>query len=317
VTPPFARYEVLPTPRYYLGEGPIWTPATQSLSWIDIEEGLVLTAPFVTRRLGPISTLEVGGVVGCAVPAIGGGFVVSLECWLGFLDDEGRLSKSRELIPANRRFNDGKADPQGRLVVGSLPRYGPPDGRQHLLRLEHDGTLTVIDDDLNQSNGMGWSPDGHQFYNVDTTTRTLFVRDYSFDGVGQRRILAVLDGHPDGITVDAEGNIWVTLIDIFRVDCITPQGIRVPSRSLYLPDHHPTSIEFVGEALTDIVITTGYPRPERSEGPPVRVPRDGELLLVQNVGNGTPSTLWQPTRLPPRDLPIEPTLEDVLPERYR
>jgi sugar lactone lactonase YvrE len=86
-----ARLHHLDTPSYFLGEGPVWTPPTETLSWSDIDDGLVLSAAYSAARLGEITTLQVGGPVGCAIPISRGRFLVSLEAWLGILHPNGRL----------------------------------------------------------------------------------------------------------------------------------------------------------------------------------------------------------------------------------
>jgi sugar lactone lactonase YvrE len=288
--------ESLDTPHYVLAEGPVWDAASGRLSWIDIDDGLVMSAAFGDGRLGDVTTLHVGGSVGCALP-IDGGYLVALESWLGILSADGRLDKSRALLTPNRRFNDGKIDPQGRLVVGSLRRFGPADGRQELVRLEHDGSLTRLDDDINLSNGLGWSPDGAVLYHAESFQRLIYARGY-VDGVpGARSILIELEGMPDGLTVDADGRLWITQMDLNRVDCFAPDGTRLDERTIELGDLHPTSVEFAGPGLDELVITTGFPVLETP--PPVeRDPRDGGLLVTRVGAVGMLPTAWTPAPLP-------------------
>jgi sugar lactone lactonase YvrE len=288
---------LLDTPRYFLGEGPAWDADREVLSWIDIEEGLVVSAPYRDGRVGELTTLEIGGVVGCAIPITGGRYLVSLESWIGILHPDGRIEKSRALIPANRRFNDGKIDPQGRFVVGSL-RRASTDDQQHLIRLEHDGTVTVLDDDLHQSNGLGWSPDGSVFYNADTSIGRIYRRSY-VDGVdGERSVFVDMDGVPDGFTVDTDGNLWVTVFNGARVDCYAPDGSRIVERTIPLDRHHPASAEFIGQNLDELVITTGYPRMEDPVAIAQQTPHDGELFVARPGARGVPTTPWREIPLP-------------------
>ncbi|MET0885684.1 MAG: SMP-30/gluconolactonase/LRE family protein [Mycetocola sp.] len=292
---------LLATPRYFLCEGPAWDGARATVSWVDIEEGLVVSAPYQDGVLGELTTIEVGGVVGCAIPLGDGRFLVSLESWIGILHPSGRLEKSRALIPANRRFNDGKIDPQGRLVVGSLRRANTDD-TQHLIRLEHDGTVTVLDADLHQSNGLGWSADGSVFYNADTSVGIIFRRSY-IDGVaGGREVFVDMDGIPDGLTVDTDGNVWVTVFDGERVDCYAPDGTRLVERTIHLPGRHPSSVEFVGPGLDDLIVTTGFPRMEDPAAMALKTHHDGELYVTRPGARGVATTPWHEIPLPPRSL---------------
>jgi sugar lactone lactonase YvrE len=296
---PALELTLLDTPRYFLGEGPAWTASTGVVSWIDIEEGRVVSAELRGDALGPLTTLEIGGVVGAAVPIPRGRFLVTLSCWIGILHPDGRLEKSRALIPGGRRFNDGKVDPQGRFVFGSL-HNSRNDDAQVLMRLELDGTVTTLDTDLHQSNGLGWSPDGSVFYNADTSIGTIYRRSY-VDGVaGERSVFAVLPdgGVPDGFTVDTEGNLWVTVFNGERVDCYAPDGTRIAERTIALDGHHPASAEFVGPDLDRLIITTGYPRMDDPAAMALQTALDGEVFLTRPGARGVPTTPWSEVPLP-------------------
>jgi sugar lactone lactonase YvrE len=211
---------------------------------------------------------------------------------------DGSIDKSRALIPTNRRFNDGKIDPQGRFVVGSIRRFGGVDGRQHLLRLEHDGSVTVLDDALNMSNGMGWSPDGAWFYHVESFDRVVYRRSYVGGDAGPREVFLELDGLPDGMAVDADGHLWVTLLDRCRIDCFSAEGERMPHRTIDLGADHPASVEFAGTDLGVMVVTTGFPWLDGDVGV-TRADGDGRVLTTRIDGvRGIPPTPWREAPLP-------------------
>lgn len=287
----------LGTPKYILGEGPVWDGPSETLSWIDIDDGLVLSAALRSGALGPITTRHVGGPVGSVVPLNAGRYLVAMEAWLGILEADGRLTKSSALVPTNRRLNDGKVDPQGRFVFGSLRRWGGPDGRQHFLRLEHDGTITVLDDDMNLSNGLGWSPDEQVLYHTDSIDQTIYRRTYAGGDAGPREAFIRLDGMPDGMTVDEDGCLWITLIDQARIECYMPTGDQVGDRTIELGTLHPASVEFAGEDLRDMVITTGAPRLEDPSAD-YRSTDDGVVLLARPGVRGLPRTPWREAPLP-------------------
>ncbi|SBS72303.1 SMP-30/gluconolactonase/LRE family protein [uncultured Microbacterium sp.] len=290
---------LLETAPYVLAEGPVWDPSTRRLSWVDIDDGRVMSAILdADGSLGDVTTLQVGGQVGAAIPAGGGRFLVSLEAWIGILHPDGSIDKSRALIPTNRRFNDGKIDPQGRFVVGSIRRFGGVDGRQHLLRLEHDGSITVLDDTLNMSNGLGWSPDGEWLYYAESHDRLVYRRSYIGGVAGPRDTFLRLDGLPDGMTVDADGRLWVTQLDLGRIDCFAPDGSRLEERTIALDAAHPTSVEFAGPDLDVLVITTGFPWLDGDVGV-TRSDGDGRLLTLRLPGvRGLAPTAWREAPLP-------------------
>ncbi len=92
------------------------------------------------------------------------------------------------------------------------------------MRVEHDGTITVLDDDLTLSNGLGWSPDGHTMYSVDSVPGVVWSRPYEAANgrVGRRSVLIDLagvapGGGPDGLCVDADGMVWVAVWGVGEV----------------------------------------------------------------------------------------------------
>ena len=109
------------------------------------------------------------------------------------------------------------------------------------------------------SNGLGWSPDGGTLYYVDSPTKRIDVLDFT-PATGQvsgRRAFAALasaSGVPDGLTVDAEGGVWVAVNGSGVLHRYAPDG-RL-DQVISLPVTHPTSVAFGGPGLGDLYITT-------------------------------------------------------------
>ena len=110
------------------------------------------------------------------------------------------------------RLNDGSVDPQGRFVVGSMA-LGAETGDEVLLRISADGAVETLRTGIRLSNGIAFSPDGGTIYHVDTLASTVSRHSYgpgSFDMTSPG--LVVLDDlphSPDGLTVSADGTLWV------------------------------------------------------------------------------------------------------------
>ena len=121
-----------------------------------------------------------------------------------------------------------------------------------------DGTATVIDDDLSISNGLAWSPAGDVMYSVDTRPGIIYARPYDPDtgDWGERTQVLRLDrgGWPDGLCVDADGNLWVAIWGGGEVRCYTPAAERVATVSVPAP--HTTSVAFAGAERDTLLITT-------------------------------------------------------------
>jgi sugar lactone lactonase YvrE len=280
---------------HVLAEGPAWNAAEDRLSWVDIERGQIFHGDWRDGSLGPLDLIETGEQIGCAVPLGGGRFLCALQTRFATVEADGRITASRPLIETTRRWNDGKVDPQGRFVVGSL-HQSRLDGRQSLVRLEADGAITTLDEDLNQSNGLAWSPDGATLYSADTPDQVIYQRSYGPKEVGERQVFAHLAGRPDGLTTSADGHVWVTIFDGERVDCLTPAGEVVDRRRVSLPGLHPTSVEFAGPDLSTLVITTGFP--EMPDADKLRRPDDGLVLAVSTDTRGVPTHPWRAAPLP-------------------
>ncbi|WP_210574055.1 SMP-30/gluconolactonase/LRE family protein [Streptomyces sp. GESEQ-4] len=271
------KYEVAVRAEATLGEGPTWDAAAGRLIWVDILGGRVHTyEPASGRR-----TLRVVDQhVGAAKPRAGGGLVLNLVDGVGLLDaDEGFRWLHRERVPG-RRANDAAVAPDGSLWTGTM-RYDEAPGGGSLSRVTGDGTVETVLDDVAVSNGTGWSPDGRRMYYIDSPTRCVDVFDHAAGRISGRRRFAEIEegaGFPDGLTVDADGCVWVALWDGGAVRRYTPDGEL--DRVITLPTPQVTACAFGGADLTDLYITTArvgleFPHPVA-----------GSLLVVPGAGKG-------------------------------
>lgn len=267
-----------------LGEGPTWDPHARRLIWVDILGSRVHTYdPASGRRTVMVTEQHVGA----AKPRAGGGLVVNLRDGLGLYgppgSGEGFRWLHRDPVPG-RRANDAAVAPDGSLFFGTM-RYDEAPGGGTLSRITADGSVRTVLDDVAVSNGTGWSPDGRLMYYIDSPTRRVDVFDVSDVGDDRlpldRRPLAVVEegaGWPDGLTVDADGCVWVALWDGGAVRRYTPDG-RL-DRVVELPVRRPTACAFGGPDLTDLYITTARTGLEAPH------PLAGSVLVVPGAGKG-------------------------------
>ncbi|MEU3788734.1 SMP-30/gluconolactonase/LRE family protein [Streptomyces fructofermentans] len=277
-------FEVAVRAEAALGEGPTWDAGGRRLIWIDILGSRVHTyEPDTGRR----TVRATGQHVGAAKPRAGGGLVVNLRDGIGLYGPDGGSEGfrwlRREVVPG-RRANDAAVAPDGALWAGTM-RYDEAAGGGTLSRVAPDGTAETVLDDVAVSNGTGWSPDGRLMYYIDSPTRRVDVFD--FDGrhaTGRRPLVSVEDGagFPDGLTVDADGCVWVALWDGGAVRRYTPSG-RL-DRVVELPVPRPTACAFGGDGLTDLYITTARTGLEAPH------PLAGSVLVVPGAGKGLPQT---------------------------
>jgi sugar lactone lactonase YvrE len=279
--------------RASLGECPLWSPAEQALYWVDIN------APSL-NRFDPKS----GGNVAMPMPeAIGsyafresGGFVVALRSGIWLCDAQGRLERCVAEAPYDvrrYRFNDGRCDPQGRFVVGTMneAQDGPS---ATLYRVDRDFTITALFSDMTISNGLAWSPDGRTMFHSDTPARTVHAFDYDAATGTPRngRVFARWSGasqRPDGGTTDAAGHYWSAFYGDARLVELAPDGTRVADHPL--PAMCPTMCAFGGPDLRTLYVTTA--RQKRDAAELARYPQSGGIFAKRVAAPGRPEVLFR------------------------
>ncbi|WP_258396110.1 SMP-30/gluconolactonase/LRE family protein [Streptomyces sp. Amel2xB2] len=264
--------------RALLGEGPTWDGARQRLVWVDILNSRVHT---FDPAGGARTVMAAGQHVGAAKPREGGGLVVNLRDGIGLYGTDGAFSWLHREVVLGRRGNDAAVAPDGALWAGTMP-YGEQPGGGDLKRVTGDGTAATVLPEVTVSNGIGWSPDGSLMYYNDTPTRRIDVFDVSGPEVAGRRTFAEIEegaGYPDGLTVDAEGAVWVALWDGGAVRRYTPDG-RL-DRVVTLPVRRPTACAFGGTELRDLYVTTASVGAD-----PAASPLAGSLLVLPGAGQG-------------------------------
>ncbi|MFI7638455.1 SMP-30/gluconolactonase/LRE family protein [Nonomuraea sp. NPDC049400] len=250
------------------GEGPVWSSRWGGLRWVDMLAGEVLTLD----AQGKVRRRRVGKVAAAVRPRVSGGYVVAAERELLLADTDDLDAPLRSLGEAWTdpavRMNDGGCDPDGRFYIGSMA-YDESPGRGSFYVAEPGGGLRVVLPGVTISNGFDFSPDGALAYYADTTTGRVDVLDYDPEGgLSGRRPFAVVDpgqGAPDGLTVDAEGGVWVALWQggaVHRYDA----GGRLDA-VVSLPIRKVTAVAFGGESLDRLFITTSALGVDRAEQP--------------------------------------------------
>jgi D-xylonolactonase len=159
-------------------------------------------------------------------------------------------------IPDNR-LNDAKADSHGRIWAGSMP-FGADRPSGNLYRLDPDRRLYVMDRGYHVANGPAISPDQRWLYHTDTVPGLVYRFALQADGaLGPREIFIAFEkewGRPDGMTVDAEGHLWIAHWNGAQVSRYTPEGRRI--RSIALPARQVTNVCFAGAKLDRMFVTS-------------------------------------------------------------
>ncbi|WP_372593124.1 SMP-30/gluconolactonase/LRE family protein [Actinotalea sp.] len=282
--------------RYGLAEGPVQDEATETLTWVDIVAGEVHQGRLSRGVVETERRVQVDSMVGAALPSADGRVLVAGLERLWVLHPDGSIDRGPRVLPpgTGRRLNDAACDPEGRLVVGTLSLSGSST-TESLLRVEDDGSLTVLDEDLAQSNGLAWSADGTTLYSVDTIPGHVWARDYDArtGRTGPRRLHLRVEGYADGIGTDTDGNVWVAVWGAGRVLCHAPDGSLLHTVEVAAP--HSSSLAFVGPELRTLLLTTASV--ELDEAQLARYPDSGRLFVAEVEATGVPATPWN-GRLP-------------------
>ena len=275
---------------YELAEGPYWDGPRERLLWVDILRGLVLEGSLAGDRVRVSREHRFDGMVGAVVVADDGSLLVASQERLIVIEPDGRRTPGPRIIAEGvaARSNDGATDPSGRFLVGTLS-LGREANSECLYRVDSDSSLFAIDTDLSLSNGLAWSSDGRTFYNVDTLAGIVWKRDYS-DPLGAReRFLSIDRGYPDGICIDAAGNLWVAIWGSAEVRKFSPDGEQTAVVHTSAP--HTSSVAFVGRHLNRLLITSG--RQDLDAQQLDVFPDSGLLFLADVDAVGAPTTPWR------------------------
>jgi L-arabinonolactonase len=288
------KVEVFSEQQDILGEGPLWLAGEQALCWLDIGR----------KRLhrqglrGQHQSWDLPGRPGCVEGFADGDLALALG--QGVHRFETKSGATQLLVPVplppGVRFNEGKADPKGRLWFGSMQdNFGPnneavPIERFEgaLFRLDPQGSLRVIETGVGISNTLAWSPDESRLYFADSLLDQIFVYDYDVDAgkESNKRLFfkGLSQGLPDGSAMDSDGCLWNTRWGAGMILRITPEG-RI-DRCLELPVPQPSSCAFGGPGLGTLFITSA--RNGMSAQALAASPLSGAVLAISGVAQGMP-----------------------------
>ena len=292
-----------------LGEGPAWDEKTQTLYWVDI-----LAKRLHAWKDGRADFLQLDEFVGCVAPRRDGGLVAALHAsfWtLGgdvvrngipqpqagfpfdFAQDKHpppRMFLASVIEPASNRFNDGKCDPAGRFLAGTMD-MDEKSASGALYSLTANQPPRKLLDGVSISNGLAWSPDHKIFYYIDTPTRQVRAFDYDLEtgNISNPRVVVEIPsemGFPDGMTSDMDGRLWIALWGGSRVSKWDPLTGRKEAE-IAIPAPQVTSCVFGGPRRDILYVTSA--RVGLDESTLEKYPLSGALFQIQTQTEGMPT----------------------------
>ncbi|MFB6309984.1 MAG: SMP-30/gluconolactonase/LRE family protein [Salinirussus sp.] len=252
------EYTVVADHPLRVGENPLWDEQAEMLYYVGVYEGRIYRHDPSDASTEVLHSFD--QQIGAVTLTADG----SLLCFT----DRGTVRRWREgagivetlVEPGSvteARFNDVVTDPEGRVFCGTK---GVDDAPGTLYRLDTDASLIPLVNGIQLSNGLGFSPDLETLYYAESRDWRIHAFDYdqSTGELSNRRTFAAFDhdgGFPDGLTVDADGDVWTALAYGGQLARLAPDGSEVARYET--PGSFPTSVAFGGPDLRDLYVTTG------------------------------------------------------------
>ncbi|MCU1405474.1 MAG: SMP-30/gluconolactonase/LRE family protein [Glaciihabitans sp.] len=288
-----------------LGESLVWDPEGDLL-WCDITAGLLHRSPLDGSVFGADDgTSALPAPVASFAPTVDGGFVVSLGDRVILTDIRGVETAELARIEHARpglRLNEGKADPAGRWVTGSMnltaedpAEPGSAIGALYSIEEDETGAVTqrVLRGGFGVANGFEWSEDGRTIYFTDTSVKTIYRGQYSSAGeIGEVEVFHAGEDH-DGLAMDVEGYLWSGIYGAGKVVRYSPDGDE--DLSIDLPSPNITSVAFGGPGLGTLFVTSA--RENLTEQQLRQNPLAGSIFAIDTSTQGYPVRRFgHPTR---------------------
>ena len=245
--------------RCLLAEGPHWHAERNSFSWVDIEGKKLFEYNFNSKE---IKEHSIPYRVSTIVQNDANNLILGLQGGIGSFNLETEILTwllDLEKEYPNRRCNDGKCDPAGRLWVGIMDEACTAD-EGSLYCIETDFTKHKKVDYLSIPNGIVWSLDKKRMYHIDSPTYT--VKSYLYDNTTGHILFEKIAitipqdlGSPDGMCIDEEGMVWIAHWGGFGVYRWNPETGELLSK-IEIPVPLASSCAFAGKNLDSLVITT-------------------------------------------------------------
>ena len=266
-----------------LGESPVWDGDRRRLYWIDSVSRLIRCHDTQSGEFLYWSTPSQVGSISLGLRET---LVVGLRDGIFTFElDTGALTPVFKPEPADPRvrFNDGKNDRKGRFLCGTMGVHADPLGR--LYRVDERRHVAVLAESIRISNTICFSPDGATLYFADSLERKIRAYDYADADPHASAPRVFCDTEPfqsgpDGATVDAEGYLWVCLIQVGKIARIAPNGAL--DRLIDAPTDLPSCVAFGGPDMATLFVTSIK---DSGTGRAVsRHPQGGMIFAIEGLG---------------------------------
>ncbi|KAL4239432.1 hypothetical protein ACF0H5_000247 [Mactra antiquata] len=285
------------------GESPHWDETTETLLYVDIENGSLHRWSAATG----IDEKYTFDTLCCfAKPCRKGGYIVALDKSICHFDWDTKMLTTLQTVDEGKEthINDGKCDASGKLWFGTMgvekEQVKVEENMGTLYSLELDGTVRKHKEGVSISNGLAWTEDNRTMYYIDSIPRKVYGYDFDITTGTMSNERVVVDfggketmanlGYPDGMTIDTDGKLWVATFLAGRVVRFDPQtGEEIGAVSL--PARLITSCCFGGKNFNELFITCGAF--ELTEEDKAITPLAGSVFRATGLGvAGKPAAMY-------------------------
>jgi len=253
------KVEIFDERRCLLGEGPIsYGDKNNSISWVDILNKRVYSRTIDT---GITQELQTDDDVSFIIPRTDGGFILGTTYGPVSAGPDLKIPILNHEGPHAMRFNDAKVSPDGDLWFGTMSYEEIPEVAGLYCLRSDDLTISKKLSQVSISNGTVWSSDESTMYFIDSPTRSIWVFNYDGENISDKRLgIRFPDefGFPDGMTIDAEGGLWVAFWMGNAVRRFDPANNFSLTATVLTPAKRTTSCVFGGENLDQLIITSSH-----------------------------------------------------------
>jgi sugar lactone lactonase YvrE len=153
-------------------------------------------------------------------------------------------------------------DPSGRFWAGTISTT-KQTGDASLYMFDREGQLHKKIPRVTNSNGICWSADASLMYYIDTLTKKVMA--YPFENetgnLGVPKVVidtqsADVEGSPDGMAIDIDGNLWIAMCHGGAVIQVETQTGKVVKK-ISFPCVETTACTFGGAHYDRLFVTTG------------------------------------------------------------
>jgi sugar lactone lactonase YvrE len=268
-----------------LGEGPSYDPATDTLYWFDIVNGLL-----VEHRSGSGTRTHALGRMASAMAVIDGERqLISTESGLYVRETAtGRLTPHTPIEADNAatRSNDGRVHPCGAFWVSTMGKKAEPGAGS--IYWFFKGELRRLFSSISIPNSIAFSADGTVAYYTDSAEGLLMRTDCDpATGLPQGEPKVFADrgggtGDHDGSVVDADGTLWNARWGEGSVNAYSPDG-RL-SRSVRVPAVQASCPAFFGPDADRLAVTSAWAGMDEKQR--AADPHAGKTFLIDLPVNG-------------------------------